>query len=63
MLGCGRGYGTNLIIDQFGAAHIDALDLDPDMIRRAGRRLARHRERVRLAEGSATDLRGRPQRR
>lgn len=57
-LGCGPGYGTKLIIEQFGAAHVDAIDLDPDMIRRAGRRLARYGERVRLAEGSATDLRG-----
>ncbi|MGH3934519.1 MAG: class I SAM-dependent methyltransferase [Pseudonocardiaceae bacterium] len=33
------------------------MDLDPAMIARAGRRLARFGERVRLAQGSATDLR------
>ena len=55
-LGCGRGYGTQLIIDKFGAAHVDAIDLDPAMIRLASERLAVHGARVRLAEGSATDL-------
>lgn len=57
-LGCGSGFGTGLILDQFGAARVDAIDLDPAMIARAGRRLARHGPRVRLAVGNATDLRG-----
>ncbi|HEU5156470.1 MAG TPA: class I SAM-dependent methyltransferase [Streptosporangiaceae bacterium] len=56
-IGCGSGYGTKLILDQFGAAHVDAVDLDPKMIARARRRLARYGDRVRLARGSATDLR------
>jgi ubiquinone/menaquinone biosynthesis C-methylase UbiE len=57
-IGCGSGYGTKLILDQFGAAHVDAVDLDPKMIARARRRLVRYGDRVRLAHGSATDLRG-----
>jgi ubiquinone/menaquinone biosynthesis C-methylase UbiE len=57
-IGCGAGYGTKLILDQFGAAHVDAVDLDPKMIARARRRLVRYGDRVRLAQGSATDLRG-----
>jgi ubiquinone/menaquinone biosynthesis C-methylase UbiE len=57
-IGCGSGYGTKLILDQFGAAHVDAVDLDPKMIARARRRLARYGDRVRIAQGSATDLRG-----
>ncbi|MBQ0927549.1 class I SAM-dependent methyltransferase [Saccharopolyspora endophytica] len=56
-LGCGPGYGTRLILDRFGAAHVDAVDLDPAMIARARKRLARHTGRVHLAQGSATDLR------
>ncbi|WP_082147515.1 class I SAM-dependent methyltransferase [Mycobacterium nebraskense] len=56
-IGCGSGYGSQLILERFGAAHVDAVDLDPAMIRRAGRRLARYGDRVRLAQGSATDLR------
>lgn len=57
-IGCGSGEGTRLILDKFGAAQVDAFDLDPAMIKRAGRRLARYgSDRVRLAVGSATDLR------
>jgi SAM-dependent methyltransferase len=48
-LGCGRGYGTRLILDRFGA--------DPAMVARARRRLAPLRNRVRVMQGSATDLR------
>ena len=56
-IGCGSGYGSQLILERFGADTVDAVDLDPAMIGRAGRRLARYRDRVRLAQGSATDLR------
>jgi len=56
-IGCGSGYGTKLILDRFGAARVDAVDLDPAMIARARRRLARYAGRVRLAVGDATDLR------
>lgn len=56
-IGCGSGYGTRLILDEFAAASVDAVDLDPAMIARAERRLHRHTGRVRLARGSATDLR------
>ncbi|WP_218131080.1 class I SAM-dependent methyltransferase [Lentzea albidocapillata] len=55
-VGCGSGYGTKLILDQFGAARVDAVDLDPAMITRATRRLRRYAGRVLLAQGSATDL-------
>lgn len=37
---CGSGYGTRLILDRFGAAHVDALDLDPGMVAKARHRLA-----------------------
>jgi len=57
-VGCGSGAGTRLILDKFGAAQVDALDLDPAMVERARRRLAGYGTgRVRLAMGSATDLR------
>lgn len=55
-LGCGPGYGTQLILEHFGAGQVDAVDLDPEMITRAQRRLDRFGPRVRLAQGSATDL-------
>ena len=56
-IGCGSGYGSQLVLERFGAASVYAVDLDPVMIERAGRRLARFGDRVRLARGSATDLR------
>lgn len=56
-LGCGSGYGTHLIVTRFGAEHVDAVDLDPGLLDRASRRLARHGERVRLVRGDVTDLR------
>ena len=48
-IGCGSGHGTKLILDYFGASHVDAVDLDPQMIGKARRRLRRHANRVRLA--------------
>lgn len=55
-IGCGRGVGTEIILSRFGAAHVDAFDLDPDMVDRARRRLARFGDRVRLWEGDATAI-------
>lgn len=56
-IGCGSGYGTQLLLERFEPARVDAIDLDPAMITRARRRLARFGDQVRLAQGSATDLR------
>ncbi|MFL0461165.1 class I SAM-dependent methyltransferase [Kytococcus sedentarius] len=56
-IGCGAGYGTSLILDYFGAGHVDAVDLDERMVGRARRRLRHHANRARLAVGDATDLR------
>lgn len=55
-IGCGSGYGTQMILDRFRAATVDALDLDEDMAARARRRLSDRTGRVRLAAGDATDL-------
>ena len=55
-IGCGPGYGTSLILDQFAAARVDAVDLDPAMVTKARARLARHGDRVGLAVGDALDL-------
>ena len=49
-VGCGRGVGTELILDMFGASRVDALDFDPDMVRRAKKRLTSGRPRI--ARGS-----------
>lgn len=55
-VGCGRGVGTEIILDRFGAAHVDAFDLDPEMVRQARRRLEGRTDRVRLWTGSATEI-------
>ncbi|MHC1764565.1 MAG: methyltransferase domain-containing protein [Verrucomicrobiia bacterium] len=47
-IGCGRGVGVEIILDVFGAATVDAFDLDPRMIAVARRRLARRGQKVRL---------------
>lgn len=55
-LGCGRGVGTELILDLFGADRVDAFDLDPRMIQRARRRLAERDDRIGLWVGDATAI-------
>lgn len=55
-IGCGSGYGTGLILNLFGAATVDAVDLDPRAVAAAQRRLSTYGRRVQVAVGSATDL-------
>jgi ubiquinone/menaquinone biosynthesis C-methylase UbiE len=55
-IGCGRGVGTEIIIEQFGAERVDSFDLDPDMVARAGKRLERYGDRVRLWTGDASRI-------
>jgi ubiquinone/menaquinone biosynthesis C-methylase UbiE len=52
-LGCGRGVGTELILDRFGADSVDAFDLDPSMVALARKRLAPRGSRVRVWVGDA----------
>jgi trans-aconitate methyltransferase len=51
-LGCGRGAGGEIILERFGAAQLELVDLDPDMVERARRRLA-GRAGTRVSVGSA----------
>jgi ubiquinone/menaquinone biosynthesis C-methylase UbiE len=39
-VGCGRGVGTELIVQRFGAATVHAFDLDQDMVQQARQRLS-----------------------
>jgi ubiquinone/menaquinone biosynthesis C-methylase UbiE len=56
-IGCGRGVGTELIFDLFGARRVHAVDVDPDMIARARRRLTRFSsDRLILETGDVTHL-------
>lgn len=56
-VGCGRGVGTEIILERFGAAEVRAFDLDADMVCRAEKRLAGHdRGRVQLRVGDVTAI-------
>jgi len=55
-LGCGRGVGTELILDLFGAGSVDAFDLDPRMVALARKRLAPRGSRVRVWVGDASAI-------
>ena len=52
-VGCGRGVGTEIILDRFQADRVLALDLDPRMVELARPRLVRFGERVCLKVGDA----------
>ena len=52
-MGCGRGVGTELVLDVFGADRVDAFDLDPAMVELARRRLAKRGDLVRVFVGDA----------
>ena len=56
-IGCGRGVGTEIIFERFGAREVDAFDLDPDMIAQAQRRLSAYSsDRLRLFVGDAAAI-------
>jgi ubiquinone/menaquinone biosynthesis C-methylase UbiE len=55
-IGCGRGVGAGIVLDRFGAASVDAFDLDPRMVQLARKRLARRGFRVRLWTGDASAI-------
>ena len=56
-IGCGGGVGVSIILEQFGASEVEAIDIDPKMIHRARQRLATYStDRVKLAVGNATSL-------
>ena len=56
-IGCGRGVGTEIIFERFGAREIHAFDLDPEMIERARRRLNTYdAKRLRLFVGDAASI-------
>jgi len=55
-VGCGRGVGSELILECFGAERVDAIDLDPHMVDLARRRLARFGDAVRVEVGDVCAL-------
>ena len=56
-IGCGRGVGTEIIFERFGAREVHAFDLDPDMVEQARRRLSGYSpERLKLFVGDAARI-------
>lgn len=56
-IGCGRGVGTEIIFEQFGAREVHAFDLDPDMIAQAKARMAGYSpQRLKLFVGDAAAI-------
>jgi ubiquinone/menaquinone biosynthesis C-methylase UbiE len=54
-IGCGRGVGLEIILDQFGAEFVDGFDLDVRMVVLAARRMQR-RGPIRLWVGDCTAI-------
>lgn len=55
-LGCGTGSGIDVIFSKFGAASVDAFDLDPKAVQQAYQRHRRCVGKVRLWVGNARHL-------
>ena len=55
-LGCGRGVGTELILDLFKADRVDAFDLDSRMVALARKRLRQRGPRVQTWVGDASAI-------
>ena len=55
-IGCGPGYGIEAIFESFGAAEVEAFDLDPRMVDLAGSRLRRKGLKARLWTGDAVRI-------
>src|SRR2546427_7721490 len=56
-VGCGRGVGVQIILERFGAASVQALDLDAKMVECARRRLSAYdATRVQLSVGNLTSI-------
>lgn len=56
-VGCGRGVCLPLLLSQFGARHVDGVDLDPRQVARAQTRLrAKYERRIDLRVASVEQL-------
>ena len=56
-IGCGRGAGVEIIFDLFRPSYLEALDYDPDQVRRATQRLAgRYQDKLKIYQASATEI-------
>lgn len=55
-IGCGQGFGMELILTEFGASTVCGIDLDRDMVGRAARRIQPFGNHARVAVGDVTAI-------
>lgn len=55
-IGCGQGFGMEIILRQFSAANVSGIDLDPKMVARAQRRILPYAQRADVSLGDATAI-------
>ena len=56
-IGCGRGIGTGIIFERFGAREIHSFDVDPEMVEKARKRLSGYpQDRLKLFVGDAASI-------
>lgn len=56
-IGCGRGVGTEIIFEKFGASEVHAFDIDPEMVTQARLRLSAYaHNRLKLYVGDAAAI-------
>lgn len=55
-VGCGRGVGVEILLEQLGAAEVVAFDFDPRMVDLARERVARFGERARVFVGDVEQM-------
>ncbi|HEX9111243.1 MAG TPA: class I SAM-dependent methyltransferase [Terriglobales bacterium] len=55
-IGCGQGFGMEIILRQFGAAKVSGIDLDPRMVARAQERILHHAGRAEVSVGDVTAI-------
>jgi ubiquinone/menaquinone biosynthesis C-methylase UbiE len=55
-IGCGQGFGLEIILGRFGAAQVRGIDLDPQMVARAQKRALRYAGRAEVLVGDVTAI-------
>jgi ubiquinone/menaquinone biosynthesis C-methylase UbiE len=55
-IGCGAGFGMDLILEHFGAATVRGIDIDPGMVRLAQSRTSRYGDRAVVSTGDASQI-------
>jgi ubiquinone/menaquinone biosynthesis C-methylase UbiE len=55
-VGCGRGVGSELILNLFNADRVEAFDLDPEMVMIARKRLKAYDNQIKIDIGDATNI-------